>query len=322
MCWTHLGLEGKWVTALAQTEWGLYAGTHQDGVFLLNSETGKWESLGLDHAIISSILFLPGETKRLLVGVKPFAEEQTDAAVFASEDRGKTWIPWDNGLAARRGNRAWAYSLAMDPGNPERLFMGQSYPILRSEDAGHSWQYIWGNEDIFGMGINSIVVSPKRDGRIWAGGESGLFAGVVLRSDNWGESWKVFVPTPRRDNAVYALAVDQNNPERLWASMQAGVMRSDNGGEAWRYILNTRQPGSVYGILTIGQTLFAVSTEDLSTEGGKPGTQLGLYRSRDGGESWKALLVPVSARGGRTLTEDSRGQLLIGTRSGIWRVKP
>lgn len=321
-CWTHLGLEGKWVTSLAETPWGLYAGTHDDGIFRMEPATGEWKPLGLDHAITSSILFVPGSAQRLLVGVMPYAEEQTEAAVFASEDRGDTWTPWDGGLAARSGGRAWAYSLAADPGNPERLFLGQSYPILRSEDGGLSWRYIWGSGDIFGMGVNSIILSPGRDGRMWAGGETGFYAGVILRSDDWGDTWKVFAPTPREENAVYTLTVDPERPDRLWAGVRSGLMISEDGGSSWKYTLSTRTPGRVHGIALTGTGVFAASTEDPHPESGAGATALGLYRSEDGGRSWEALRVPIRARGGRALTTDSQGRLLIGTRSGVWRVDP
>lgn len=177
-CWTHLGLEGHWVTALADTPWGLFAGTGDAGVFRFDSNAGSWQALGLDHAVAWSMLFVPGPTPRLLVGMRNRAEERTPAAVFATEDRGRTWLPWDGGLAEQHDNREWAYSLAMDPGDAARLYMGQSASILRSTDGGRSWQYVSGDADMTANGVNAIVISPARDGRVWAGVE-GAF----------GEAW-------------------------------------------------------------------------------------------------------------------------------------
>lgn len=123
-----------------------------------------------------------------MVGLQPRADEQTEAAVFATEDAGATWKPWDGGLAARFGFRAWAHSLASDPLNPERLFMGQSSSILRSEDGGESWRYVLGNENLQGLGINSIVVSANSDRGVWAGGQTAFFAAAVLRSRDSGDT--------------------------------------------------------------------------------------------------------------------------------------
>lgn len=135
--WTHLGLEGQWVTALAETPWGLYAGTHDDGVFRMDAN-GMWKPVGLDHAIISDIVFVPGGTERLLVGLYPYAEERTQAAVFATTDSGRTWVPWDGGLAASRDGYGSGFSLAIDVGNPDRLFMSFFDTIVRSDDGGSS----------------------------------------------------------------------------------------------------------------------------------------------------------------------------------------
>jgi hypothetical protein len=325
-CWTQLGRDGQWVTAIASTEWGLYVGTHDDGVFWLDPSSNHWLPLGLDHAIVSSIVFVPGATKRLLVGVMPYADETTAAAIFASEDGGLSWKPWDGGLAAEHGNRAWASSLAVDPVNPDRLYMGQSAPILRSDDGGRSWSYVWLNADMFGGGVSAIVASRHGDGRVWAAGHTAFFTAFVLRSSDWGESWEFIDPTPRVENDVSALAEDVDAPLRLWAGMggmQGAVMRSDDGGVTWVWSLRT---GWVFGLTTLSGVVYAVSTENFRPppDGqGPPLSDLGFYRTLNGGMSWDTLPVPAGARGAQAVTADRGGGLLIGTRgSGVWRVSP
>lgn len=328
-CWTHLGLDGRWVTALAATEWGLYAGTHDDGVFRLDPATGTWQSLGLDHAIVSSILFVSGSTERLLVGMIAYSDEQTEAAVFASTDSGRTWQPWDGGLAARRGNRGWAYSLGVDPGNPERLFMGYFDMIVRSEDGGRSWQFVNGEQSLIGGGVNrAIVVSPRRDGRVWVAGETSLFTGVVWRSTDWGDSWEFIDPMPLNEVGIWTLALDEGNSDRVIAGTVGGVLRSDDAGTSWHYVSFLRTPGAVLALAVMDGALYAVSDENARPEpGGGPGviSDLGLYRSYDGGKSWERLATPDGARGGRSLLVESQGQLLIGTRTlgsgGVWRLR-
>lgn len=325
--WTHLGLEGEWVTALADTPWGVFAGTGDNGVYRCSPETGKWEVLGLDHAAVGTMLFVSGPTPRLLVGMRSRAEEKTAAAVFASEDRGRTWLPWDGGLAARHDNRQWAYSLAMDPGDPERLYMGQSFPILRSTDGGRSWEYVFGSPDLFGVGMNAIVISPARDGRMWAGGEGAIFNGLILLSEDWGDSWEPVIITPGFENAVFDLAVDECEPRRLWAGVDGGVMRSEDYGRSWEYVL-TRMGGDNGGIITSiptrGDHIYAVG----GTFRPPPDvlSDLALYRSEDGGTSWTALTVPSNIGGSDVAVLGSGGHLLIGTssepRGGVWRFQP
>src|SRR5690625_7963100 len=92
-CWIQIGLEQQWVTDVIHTEEGLYAGTRDDGVFRYDPHTLTWESLGLDHAVISSLLLFPGSKGLLLAGitheiicVTHTVKIQTDSADLASDD--------------------------------------------------------------------------------------------------------------------------------------------------------------------------------------------------------------------------------------------
>jgi photosystem II stability/assembly factor-like uncharacterized protein len=333
MCWTFLGLDGKWVTALADTPWGLYAGTHDNGVFRYDPNTGDWEFLGIDHAIVSSILFVPTDTPRLLVGVYPFSDETTEAAVFASEDGGERWIPWDGGRAKWEDDRAWAYSMAVDPTNPYRLFMGEDYSVLRSEDGGRSWEYVWGDSRGGGAGVNALAVSPTGDGQVWAGGEASIFYAIVFRSEDGGNSWEVISPNPREEervyeeNAIHSLVVDPHDSNQLFAGMKFGyVIRSTDGGRTWHQVFQTPGKGFVWNMKYIDGELFATAEENFrppDSGQGHPLTDLGLYRTRDGGETWDVIPVPPGIAGGNSLSGHAGGAVLVGTRgTGVWRLDP
>lgn len=327
--WTHLGLGGQWVTELAETPWGLYAGTHDDGVFRRDTD-GTWRSVGLDHAIVSDIVFVPGEIPRLLVGLYPYADERTQGAVFASADSGRSWAPWDGGLAASRDGYGSAFSLAIEAGNPSRLFMSFFDTIVRSEDGGSSWKYVVGEQRLIGGGSYwSIVISPARDGTVWAAGGTSLFSTILLRSRDWGNTWEYSSPDPRQgenaveDNEILSLEVDPDSPARLFAGFQFGyVMRSDDGGNTWSHTLRTAShTGFVHVIKYVRGTVFVVASENLRpASDGSALSNLGLYCSSDDGETWETVSVPANVPGGHTLHADSQGRLLIGTRGGgVWR---
>ncbi|UCG88183.1 MAG: hypothetical protein JSW71_06465, partial [Gemmatimonadota bacterium] len=319
-CWAQIGLDGDWVGALAQTPWGYFAGTADAGVFRFDSSSSDWMALGLDHAMVSAIQFVPGEPDRLLVGVMPYADEQTEAAVFAAEDAGVTsWIPSDGGLAARNDWRFWAYSLAADPSVPRRVFMGGSAHVLRSDDGGRHWWFSWGEEYLGGLGVNSIVIAPDGS-RIWAGGEASIFLGYVLYSNDSGETWEFYAPTPTRDNAVYSLMLDPYMEDRLWAGVQGGVMRSDDGGETWEY--SVTEGGLVRALAFLGNRLYAASMAVTGPGDRRPITRMQLHATSDGSQ-WDGLVLPEGVRGGLCMMVDSLGRLLIGTAgSGVWLVTP
>lgn len=327
--WAFLGLDNQLITAVAETPWGLFAGTVDNGVFHLSDST--WQPLGLDHANVSSILFVPGPTDRLLVGVYPFSNEQTDAAAFATEDRGATWLPWDGGLAARRGNRGWAYSLGMNADRSDKLFMGYFDQIVRSEDSGHTWAFVQGDESQIGGGqIRAIEAAASAHGRVWAGGGTSFFTAVIWRSADSGTSWESVDPTPRFENAVQALMVDPENSNRVWAGLagvSGGVMRSDDAGKTWTYQLRPRRDGGIFALARVKATIYAVARENFRpppSGQGPPWSDLGLYRSCNDGQTWDTLPVPPGIGGGQAITIDGEGRLIIGTLlgsggAGVWR---
>ncbi|GIW51493.1 MAG: hypothetical protein KatS3mg081_0848 [Gemmatimonadales bacterium] len=329
-CWSDLGLKGQPVGALAETPWGLFAGTDHNGIFRFDEGARHWIPLGLDHASISSIVFVPGEPDRLFVGVRPYADEQTDAAVFKSEDRGETWTPSDGGLALRSGRRFWAYSLAVLATQPPTLLMGgPGGTVLRSDSGGSVWSFVLGSADWWGPGVTSIVVSPRRAGRVWAGGTAAVFLPYVLRSDDFGETWQQFFISRNVENAVFALSVDPWNPDVLWAGLWGGVARSDDGGRTWAFSLLLPDPefplpsSLVAGLSVARGVLYAASVEHVKHPDGRIGTRLGLYAARDGGMRWDTLPVPPGVQGAHSMITDSQGRLLIGTAgSGVWRVVP
>lgn len=326
-CWLRLGFDGHWVGSVAETPWGLFAGTDDAGLFRFDEPAGNWVSLGLDHAQISSIVFVPGPPDKLLVGVRPYADEQTDAAVFASEDRGATWAASDGGLAMRNDRRFWAYSLGAAPTQPPKIFMGSSASVSRSDDGGRTWSFVFGDEDLFGPGITAIAIPPATGGRVWAGGTAPVFLAFVVRLEQWGERWEQFFISRNRENAIFALALDPNKADRMWAGVWVGVVRSDDAGETWTYSLRLPEPdfpvpsSRVAALAVDGDALYGASVEHFAEASGGIATRLGLYVTRDGGGRWDTLRVPDGVRGAHSMIVDSEGRLLIGTaRSGLWRV--
>ncbi len=313
--WERLGLDGQEVLALAETDWGLFAGTATAGLFRLNAATGEWTPLGLSEGLVRALLFVGDDPRRLLVGVAPDpARGDVPVNLLATEDTGKTWLPWDQGLNQPGGAKHAPHSLAVDPGNPSRVYMGTDAPILRSENGGREWYYVFASPAAFGQGVHSLLLSPARDGRIWAGGQDGVARGYVRSSTDWGDTWTALELTPGKFNSVSALALEVVR-SRLWAATAQGVFRSDDGGSSWELA-----PGLAYAgqLLFLGDTLLAARAE-APVDPNVPGYPLGLYLSVDG--TWTRIEVPDGALAGRCMIVDREGHVLIGTAgSGVWKV--
>lgn len=79
------------------------------------------------------------------------------------------------------------------------------------------------------MGARVVLSDPTEPKRVYALGDSGLY-----RSDDAGESWK---PASQGlpEAGVVALALDPQQPARLYAATSAGaIYLTDDGARSWR----------------------------------------------------------------------------------------
>jgi photosystem II stability/assembly factor-like uncharacterized protein len=158
-------------------------------------------------------------------------------------------------------------------------------------------------------------MDPATPGTIWAaasnqhdiphwtqlGGPS--HPGGVVRSDDGGNTWRVSSDGLPKAPAV-SILLDPRSPRqrrRLWVSVFGdGVFRSDDGGATWaRKSAGLGYPGNrnIYRLnLCPDGTLFcSITGKRTGNRYEPPG---GLWRSRDGGESWQSVtdsLKPVWA---------------------------
>ncbi|MFQ5702618.1 MAG: WD40/YVTN/BNR-like repeat-containing protein [Gemmatimonadales bacterium] len=309
---------------MSQTDWGLYAGTRRGGVFRLNTKTNDWESLGLSSASIRSIVFVPRTPSRLLVGLDAQEVFQTtEAAIYATGDSGRTWFASDGGMAAANGGMLWAPSLAVDPRQPHRLFWHLGFVILRSDDAGLTWDFVLGDLKDLGGDAPSIVASADVAGQVFAAVGSPLGTFLVYRSTDGGDTWDFVIPFPRAEIPIYSLALDPLR-QTLWAGMDGLVARSDDKGETWQ--VEEVNVGIVSALVLLRGDLLAVElVPDLDKGCGKGQFNglLALHRLQGGAEEWDEIAVPPGICGALSATVDSLARLVIGTAgSGVWRWSP
>lgn len=318
-CWTNLGPIGEWITTVATSRAGLLVGTKSNGVLRYDPSGARWVRLGLAGRFVTSITTLPPPTNRLLVTVIPLPPDTVSAVVYASDDNGTTWYARDGGLSAQRGYYGYAFSLAFDATDADRLFLGLPAAIVRSLDGGATWSSVYGDPLAPGMAVSSLAVSPQGSGRVWAGGQDSRPLPIVLTSRDRGNTWRLFTPSPYFDDAVLSLAADPLADDRLYVGMGGGVRVTEDGGATWRSVLSLRAPGFVTGLSLADSRLVAVSDEQVPNAA-PPATVLGVYVSLDRGASWDTLAVPASTSGGIALAIGADRTAFIGTRAGLWSV--
>src|SRR5438105_44742 len=189
------------------------------------------------------------QSQRSNDGGKPWA-----AGVFRTDDAGKTWRPVNRGLRSENIPDPTAevghcvHHIAMHRSRPGVLFMQKHWDVMRSDDAGESWQEVSGNLPTdFGFPIDvhahepdTIYVVPIKSDSEHYPPEGKL---RVYRSRTGGHEWEALTKgLPQRDCYVNvlrdAMAVDALDPCGVYFGTTGGqVYVSPNAGDSWAPIV-------------------------------------------------------------------------------------
>jgi photosystem II stability/assembly factor-like uncharacterized protein len=163
-------------------------------------------------------------------------------------------------------------SIAVDPANPERLWVStHGGGVWRSVDGAKSWQL--SGKKLADRVVSFVVLQPKSN-TLWAGVENGALA----RSKDGGETWEWVLDDLAQTPHVPAF--DPSNPKAIWLPDVNLHKRSADGGAKWTEFRVSG--GDVY--------TFAVNPKNPKVIwGGGSNGRSGLWRSSDGGASWKQL---------------------------------
>ena len=233
----------------------------------------------------------------------------SEAGLFRSEDRGKTWEPM-RGLNDHESRGTWgpgfgglcAHTILVDEENPDRLWVGISAAgAFRSDDGGQTWHPK--NEGVSaaeGYCVHCLAHDPHEADTIYRQDHRGMY-----RSSDAGDSWQVIengLPTVLIDDdhecafgfpvaldpgsqSVYAVPLEGSS-FRFAHDGKLTVYRTRDGGEQWSP-LSAGLPESCYANVLRG----AMALDHRSPCGVYFGTTSGaLYGSVNGGDSWAELV--------------------------------
>ncbi len=241
---------------------------------------------------VAAVLFLS-----VLVSAAGVAQGQT------YDEKALEGMRWRE-IGPFRGGRAIA--VAGIPGDPNTFYFGAvAGGVWKTTDGGNTWTPIFDKQPVASIG--AIAVAPSDPNVIYVGtGEACIRGNIshgngVYKSTDAGKTWQHVGLEDTR--TIGALIVHPQNPDIAYVAAlghvygtntERGVFRTTDGGETWEKVLYKDEKTGAIDITFVPSNpriLFAALWEahrtPWSLSSGGPGS--GLYKSTDGGTTWKRL---------------------------------
>ncbi len=221
--------------------------------------------------------------------------------VYKSTDGGKTWS------ASGLSDTVAIGRLIVHPKNADIAFVAalghpfgpnEERGIFRTTDGGKTWtKVLFKDENTGGIDLafdpanpNIIFAALWQARRTPWGMDSGGPGSGLYRSSDGGNTWKRLSGHGLPEGVVgrIGVALAYGNSNRVWALVEAdkgGLFRSDDGGETWTLVNSERQyrQRAFYYTHIFADPRLADGVYILNT---------GMYRSNDGGRTFRPIRVP------------------------------
>ena len=193
------------------------------------------------------------------------------------------------------------------PSQPNVFYMGvNNGGVWKTTDAGRTWQPIFDDQPTGSIG--DLAVAPSNPNVIYVGSGEGLqrpdlsTGDGMYRSTDAGKTWEHL--GLRDGQQIASIAVDPNNENRLFVAVlghpygpneERGVYRSTDGGRTFQKVLYIDQDTGAFQVEIDPknpQTIYAdmwAGREGPWENGAWQGKTSGLFKSTDGGNTWRRL---------------------------------
>ncbi len=172
-------------------------------------------------------------------------------------------------------------SIAVDPGNPQTIYVGaRGSGVWRTTDGGTTWRPV--SDALPTLTVAGLAVAPTQPARVFLATPLGVY-----RSENRGDTWTQTFSGDLRPFAIDggAMIVSPRTADTVFLSGcrsgDGGVQRSLDGGVTW---VNTLR-GCVSSLL-MRRGAPNELVAGIQTFGGAPA---GVYTTTDAGNSWRRL---------------------------------
>lgn len=203
------------------------------------------------------------------------------------------------------------------PGQPNVFYIGvNNGGVWKTTDYGRTWSPIFDDQPTGSVG--DIVVSPSNPDIIYVGSGEGLqrpdlsVGDGIYKTTDGGKTWSYLGLKDAQQ--IGGMAIDPANPNRVFVAAlghpygpnaERGVYRTTDGGKTWdkvlykdentgaiQVLIDPKDPNIIYADMWAGR-------QGPWENGAWNGPQSGLFKSTDGGNTWKQLTkgLPTTQQG-------------------------
>jgi photosystem II stability/assembly factor-like uncharacterized protein len=247
-----------------------------------------------------------------------------NGGIWKSSDKGINWKRSDNGILSRLlPSYDGITALVIDPSTPSTLYAGLDQgAVFKSVDGGNHWKMIHKDD----YGIKSMAVDPKSTGTVYIGTYTG-----ILKTNNGGETWEnILEPDPSIPGYISSITVDPSLSSTVYAGTtnilgvgKSGIFASLDKGKSWSFSDKGLDFTDITEIVidpSQSTTLYAATIQICDCGGGISENEGGVYRSLDGGTSWKRIVIGLTNVRVQSLAIDPKvpSTLFAGTYNGLF----
>ena len=217
-------------------------------------------------------------------------------------------------VGATRGGRVTAYAGVRQ--QPHTFYFGGvGGGVWKTDDAGITWAPISDGQITATGSIGSIDVAPSDPNHVWVGtGSAAIRSNVIIgrgvyKSTDAGGKWEFM--GLKESGQIGGIKVHPLNTNTVWLAAlgspfgpndERGIFKTTDGGKTWKKTLfvnnetggrdievDWENPDTLYAAMYRG---FRKGWDIIS---GGPATEGGIYKSTDGGETWKKTSAGLPA---------------------------
>ena len=225
---------------------------------------------------ISKLAFDPNGTDTLYAGT-------FDGGLYKSTDGASSWEQILGQIPI--------IDFAINPNDSQTIFAAGYFEergrVLLTKDGGKSWNAVY-TAATNNSAVRSVAVNPNNTQQVIIG----MTQGELIVSGDSGATWRLANNYSDRINRII-----WNNNGLYVLVKSAGLYRSTDGGSSFQLITaGLQSSGNISNLSIFGNTI--TSYNQLAISNTNPSlmyitTNLGLYRSTDGGASWGFVSMPL-----------------------------